>query len=475
MFESIKEKIWEQLKEKNVSLVMLYDREGRILWHRGRSINGNTVSAGEGFSRSFIEAAFRKRCGPVEHEDVVIAPETGALTRSARVLRIKSLIIQPIGDQFFLYIDSGVKESFSETDRELFRIAGSLLGETIEQVRKNEGEAGGLSGSSREIQHVRDLVLRYSLEENPVLLLGETGVGKSRIAELIHRYSGKKGKFYTVNTPGIPENLFESEVFGHRRGAFTDARSDKTGFVDEAAGGTLFFDEISEIPLSFQARLLRFLETRKYHVLGEPAERDANVRILAATNRDLGEAIRARQFREDLYFRLQVLSIEIPPLRSRQEDIRALVMENLKLLRGKETGPGFWEAMNAHHWPGNTRELVTVLLRAGIDSSDEVNGEEIRRLIGQSRLPDVSPWKEEQLQEFEARLNAGEDFWQGVWQPFIRRDLNRDQVRRILERGYAGNQYSLKKLSKAWRIDDSEFKKFIAILHKYKINPKKKA
>lgn len=474
MFESIKAKIWELLSEKDVSLAMLYDREGRILWHRGRPVGGSTLADGEGFPRSFIAAAFRRRSSPLERENVVIAPEGEAMSRSARVLRIRSLIILPVGSEFFLYVDSGVRDGFSPADREVFKTVGSLLGETIERVRQDEGEAGGVTGSSRQIQRVRDLVLRYSLEENPVLLLGETGVGKSRIAELIHRYSGRKGKFCTVNTPGVPEALFESEVFGHRRGAFTDARSDKKGFVDEAAGGTLFFDEISDVPLSFQAKLLRFLETRKYRVLGEPAEREADLRILAATNHDLAEAIRSRSFREDLYFRLQVLTIDIPPLRSRREDIRPLVLENQRLLRGKEIGPGFWEALNAHDWPGNTRELVTVLLRAGIEAASPVDGEGVRRLLGQVRHADEAGGDEACFRAADARIQAGESFWQAVWQPFIRRDLNKAQVRSILERGYADNRFSLKQLAGAWRVSDGEFKKFIAVLHKYQIHPKKR-
>lgn len=472
MFESIKAKIWEMLREKDVSLVMLYDRDGRILWHRGRAIEGGTVAGGAGFPRSYIEAAFKDRCGPIERENVVIAPEAGAMTRSAQVLQIKSLVIRPIGSQFFLYIDSGVRESFSAADREVFGVIGGLLGEMIEQVRKSECEAGGISGNSPEIQGIRDLVLRYSLEEAPVLLLGETGVGKSRIAELIHRYSGKKGNFYTVSTPGIPENLFESEIFGHRRGAFTDARNDKRGFVDEAAGGTLFFDEIAEIPLSFQAKLLRFLETRKYHVLGEPAEREADVRILAATNRDLNEAIGAKQFREDLFYRLHVLSIDIPPLRRRREDIRTLVQENLGHLRGKEIGEGFWQALLAHDWPGNARELITVLMRAGIDAPNPVTGDEVRRLIGISPVPAARQEGEERVRDLEARLQAGEDFWRAVWQPFIRRDLHRDQVRDILRRGFAAHEFSLKKLSLCWGVSEKDFKKFIAVLHKYAVHPK---
>ena len=166
-------------------------------------------------------------------------------------------------------------------------------------------ELVGITGTSEEIGKIRELILKYSAEENPVLLQGETGTGKNRIAESIHRFSGRKGKFFTVNTPGIPDNLLKDEIFGHKKGAFTDAGADKRGFVDEAAGGTLFFDEISEVSPTFQAKLLRFIETRKYRVLGEPVERQADVRILAATNRDLKEAVRQDQFREDLYFRLQ--------------------------------------------------------------------------------------------------------------------------------------------------------------------------
>jgi transcriptional regulator with PAS, ATPase and Fis domain len=135
--------------------------------------------------------------------------------------------------------------------------------------------------------------------------------------------------------------------FGHKKGAFTDARSDKKGFVDEAQGGTLFFDEIAEIPVSFQAKLLRFIESKKYMVLGDPVEKEANIRIIAATNRNLPEAINSGQFREDLYYRLQMLEINIPPLRERREDLKALVMENLQYLKGKEIGSGkdFWEVV----------------------------------------------------------------------------------------------------------------------------------
>lgn len=473
MFESIKTKIWELLEDKEVSLALLYDREGEILWHKGRGIIGRTVEEGDGFSRSYIRRTINDP-GTIEEENIVISSETDELSYSADVLHIKSLIIQPVSDRFFLYIDSGVKKAFSDTDREVFKVIGGLLGEMINRVRKNQADVGGISGSSEAINRIREQVLKYSLEENPVLLLGETGTGKSRIAELIHHYSGRMGKFITVNTPGIPDNLLESEIFGHKKGAFTDARADKKGFVDEAAGGTLFFDEISEVPVTFQAKLLRFIETRKYQVLGEPVERKADIRIVAASNRDLKQAIRLDQFRKDLYFRLQVLEIEIPPLRKRREDIRDLVLEHRKLLKGKEIEPGFWEAVFAHGWPGNIRELITVLTRAGIHFDNPVIGRDIQDVIDHTHYKRTAAEKDNKIEQIRLEIEKGKNFWEAVWQPFIKRYLNRDEIMEILEKGYIRCNLSLKRLSQQMHIKDSEYKRFIAALHNYDIHPAKK-
>jgi transcriptional regulator with PAS, ATPase and Fis domain len=473
MFESIKTKLWELLKEKKVSLAMLYDKEGEIIWYRGREIIGKTVQEGDGFSKTYILETILNP-DTVEVEDVVISSQINKMSSSAHYLQIKSLIILPVSDQFFLYIDSGAKDSFTVIDREVFKVIGGLLGEMINLVKSNQKDVGGISGNSEEINRIRDLVLKYSIEENPVLLLGETGTGKSRLAELIHRYSGRKGKFVTVNTPSIPNNLFEDEIFGHKKGAFTDARSDKKGFVDEAQGGTLFFDEISEIPSSFQAKLLRFIETKKYSVLGESIEREADIRIVTATNRNLKEAIQRDEFREDLYFRLQVLEIEIPPLRERKEDIKDLVLENRGLLKGKEIGSGFWEAILGHDWPGNVRELITVLTRAGIHLSEPITGKEVDGIIhhGITRKSPVMP--NAKINEALSEIRKGKDFWEAVWQPFISRELNKDEVRQILKEGYVKANFKLKQLSRDFFVKSNEFKKFIAILHKYDIHPAKK-
>ena len=472
MFESIKNKIWELLKEKEVSLAMLYNRKGEILWHRGREISGKTIAGGEGFSKSFIDKT-RHPTDTVEEENVIVTSEMVDLSRSAAVLHIKSLIIQPVGREFFLYIDSGAKKSFNATDREVFKVIGSLLGEMINQVIKNETDIGGISGSSEEIGKIRELVLKYSLEEEPVLLLGETGVGKSHIAGLIHLYSGRKGKFIIVNTPAVPDNLFESEIFGHKKGAFTDAREDKKGFVDEAEGGTLFLDEIAEIPLAFQAKLLRFIESKRYQVLGDPGEKKADVRIIAATNQNLHQAIEQKLFREDLYFRLQVLEVEIPPLRKRKGDIMELIRANRELLKGKGMGSGFRETLESYHWPGNVRELVTVLRRAGIYANDPVTGENLREIMTQSHYKKNHPEENSLFERFREEIHSGKTFWECVWALFIKRELNKNQVKQFLVEGFQKYNHSLKKLSLALNIKDSEFKRFIAALHKYDIHPGK--
>jgi len=382
-------------------------------------------------------------------------------------------------DALLWYMDRGRKDAFSEAEREAFDLIGGSLGEVTGHVKERRRDldgvnaVDGISGGSEKINKIRERVLKYSIEENPVLLLGETGTGKNRIAELIHRYSGRKGKFVTVNTPGIPDNLLESEIFGHKKGAFTGAGADKKGFVDEAAGGTLFFDEISEVPPTFQAKLLRFIETRKYRVLGEPVERQADVRILAAANRDLKEAVRRDQFRGDLYFRLQVLEIETPPLRTRKEDIGDLVLENRGLLKGKKIGPGFWEAVYSYDWPGNIRELITVLTRVGIHSAGPVTGEDIQRVVNRDRNRMASVETDGKMARIRDDLDDGKSFWDVVWQPFIQRYLNRSEIKQILKEGYIQNDFSLKKLSVQMHIKDSEFKRFIAALHNYDIHPAK--
>lgn len=336
--------------------------------------------------------------------------------------------------------------------------------------RKIEGETGGreITGDSEEIKAIREMVLKFSLEEEPVLLMGETGVGKSHIAELIHRYSGRKGKFVVAEITSINENLFESTMFGHKKGSFTDAKEDKTGLVQAAHRGTLFIDEVFEIPISFQAKLLRFIDKKKYRVVGEAEEREADVRIVAATNKDLQKAIRDKEFREDLYYRLHVLEIQVPPLRKRKQDIRTFITQNQAYLKGKEIGKGFWDAILDYDWPGNMRELITVLKRAGILLDSPVTGEKIIEIIRKSgykkffeNIP-AEAWE----QNVRDALKNGKNFWEAVKEPYLNRDLNRTQVKELIRSALIRTDGNYKETLKLFNLEENEYGNFMKFLYR---------
>jgi DNA-binding NtrC family response regulator len=474
MFEVIKDKIWNLLKEKEISLAMIYDQKGKILWHRGREIKGKDVYTGGRFCKSYIEESL-KDPGSFDLEDY-IKSDSQHLSGSAKGLLVKSIIIHPIGRRLFLYIDSGKKEFFTEKDRTSLKILGELLEQVITLAHK-EADVSGLTGTSPAIEEIRELVVKYSLEEEPVLLTGETGVGKNHIAGLIHRFSGREGKFVIVDTPNIDANLFESKLFGHKKGAFTDARFDKTGLVEEAVNGTLFLDEITEIPMDIQAKLLRFIDTQKFYVLGESSEKEADVRIIAASNKDLLKAVEEKEFRQDLYYRLNVLEIEVPPLRQRKEDIKKLVSANQILLRGKEMGEGFWETICNYHWPGNVRELLNILKRAGIMLESPITGEKISSVLS-SVKKDFPPKKGNGsvlLEKIRQGLITGESFWELVWKPFIVRDFDRETVRSILKEFYAESSNNFKEMIRRLNVDEGDYQKFMSYIYKYNIDPRKTA
>jgi two-component system, NtrC family, response regulator AlgB len=235
-----------------------------------------------------------------------------------------------------------------------------------------------LATESDTMRKVIDLAVKAAQSEATVLLLGETGTGKSVLAREIHRRSRRPdGAFVTVSCPSLSEELLESELFGHVRGAFTGAYQDKIGRVAAADGGTLFLDEIGELPLRVQARLLRLLQEREYERVGESIPRHADVRIISATNRNLAEAVAEGAFREDLYYRLNVISLQMPPLRERSADIERLALLYLNF-SASHTGksvrsfaPAAVEALRSYSWPGNLRELRNVIERSVILSDNE--------------------------------------------------------------------------------------------------------
>ncbi len=226
-----------------------------------------------------------------------------------------------------------------------------------------------LIGKSPLMQRVYELIERVSDNPSNVLITGESGTGKELVARAIH-YSGarKEGPFVAVNCAAIPETLLESELFGYRKGAFTDAKTDKKGLIFEAAGGSLFLDEITEMPLLLQAKLLRVIEERKVRPLGDTNTYPVDARIVSASNRDVKEMIHQGRFREDLYYRLKVIDIELPPLRERKEDIPLLVQHFVERF-GKEPKAISGVSEEAlrilvnYAWPGNVRELENVIQR----------------------------------------------------------------------------------------------------------------
>ena len=235
---------------------------------------------------------------------------------------------------------------------------------------KSFGDLVGQSAALRLIINQIDVV---APTEASVLILGETGTGKELVAREIHRRSARKdGCLVRVNCASIPRELFESEFFGHVRGSFTGAVKDRAGRFESAEGGTLFLDEVGEIPLDIQNKLLRVLQEKRYERVGDDRTRRANVRIVAATNRDLKKAAGAGRFREDLFYRLNVFPIQVPPLRDRMDDIPLLAKHfvelsarELKCAKPRLTRAGVTQ-LQSYNWPGNVRELCNVVARSVI-------------------------------------------------------------------------------------------------------------
>lgn len=228
-------------------------------------------------------------------------------------------------------------------------------------------------GRSKGIEQVINLARKVAATDSTVLLTGETGTGKEVFAQAIHENSSRVGKsFVALNCSTFSREILESELFGHKQGAFTGALKDKKGFIEEANGGTLFLDEIGEMPLELQAKLLRVLETNEYIMVGDTTSRKSNFRLIAATNRDLKTESEEHRFRSDLYFRLNIFEITLPPLRERIKDIAPLVHYFTGLFAAKtnkkrlDIDKEFMEKMESYSWPGNVRELKNVIERSVI-------------------------------------------------------------------------------------------------------------
>ncbi len=338
-----------------------------------------------------------------------------------------------------------------------------------------------LIGTSLPVARLRHEVEVAGRCDSKVLITGESGAGKEVVAHAIHACSARRRhRMLAINCAGFPDSLLESELFGHQRGSFTGALRDRPGLIETADGSTLFMDEVCEMSLRMQALLLRFLETGETHRVGadQPGRR-FDVRILAATNRDVEQRIAAGEFREDLFFRLNVLHIEVPPLRERLEDIPALLDYFLRLFAAKagspalSVGPGVLERLMAHRWPGNTRELRNAVegavLRAqgGVITIDDLPSQFRAAPTPVPAVTGLPPRPPSHEVLFERMVGHGEPFWAAVRAPFMARDLTRHDVREVVRLGLERTQGSYRGVVQLFNMPERDYKRFLNFLRTF--------
>jgi two-component system response regulator AtoC len=302
---------------------------------------------------------------------ILCAPrETKDLDAKILELNARAFVLKPIDQETFATL---LEETLSQIQLRKQR-------EAYARGRKRPSDMAEIIGSSEAIQPVLQLLEKVTKSSNTsVLLLGESGVGKSLFAKTIHdRCAQAHGPFIEINCTTLPTQLLESELFGYEPGAFTDARSQKIGLIELADGGTLFLDEITEVDLQTQAKLLKFLDSKRFRRLGGDFEITVDVRVVAASNLDVKTEVRSGNFREDLYYRLNVVEIVIPPLRERRSDIDVLTAYYFDFYKKKfnksqlELSVEAMEVIREYRWPGNVRELINVLERAVLLSPEGV-------------------------------------------------------------------------------------------------------
>jgi len=266
--------------------------------------------------------------------------------------------------------------------------------EKMESLRVAQGHASaqGLIGRSAVFQHMLTLVARVAPSMATVLLLGESGTGKELVARAVHEASRRASHaLVPVDCSSLPENLFESELFGHERGAFTGANAARSGLVEAASGGTLFLDEVGDIPLTMQVKLLRLLETGTYRRVGSTEQRHADIRVVSATHRNLDQMVAQGQFREDLYYRLSTFPIHLPALRERIDDIALLTLSLLTRVapqRKLGISDGALEILQAQAYPGNVRELRNLLERSALlCDGDTLESTHVEQALKSGRRP----------------------------------------------------------------------------------------
>jgi transcriptional regulator with PAS, ATPase and Fis domain len=336
-----------------------------------------------------------------------------------------------------------------------------------------------LIGTSPQIVELKQEIERISRSDAKVLITGESGVGKELVAQAVHSTSPRAQRpFIPVNCAGLPETLLESELFGHVKGSFTGAYRDKPGRLESADGGTIFLDEVGEMSLRMQGLLLRFLETGELQKVG--ADRTGptvNVRVIAATNRNLQEVIAQGRFREDLLYRLNVIHFWVPPLRERREDITLMVDHFLELFTRngscvvKGIEPDAMAALVEYAWPGNVRELENVIERLTVTGRHEQVGfddlpPEIRTRRGVS-VPRRERRRTVADDLYRRLLEEQESFWTAVYPLYMQREITKQNVRDLVRKGLEEVRGNYKVVCKLFNVEPSDYKKFLNFLRKH--------
>jgi transcriptional regulator with PAS, ATPase and Fis domain len=345
-----------------------------------------------------------------------------------------------------------------------------------------------LIGTSAVMRDLRAELVRVARSDAKVLITGESGSGKEVVARAIGQQSLRAAApFVPVNCAGLPENLLESELFGHVKGSFTGAYRDKPGKLEMARNGTIFLDEIGEMTPRMQGLLLRFLETGELQKVGaEQVAHAANVRVIAATNRNLRELITQGLFREDLFFRLNVIHIIVPPLRERREDIPQLVEHFLRNFSDQTTNggprqvlgpsvsdisPEAMEALKLAPWPGNVRQLENVIERLIVTARRERI--EVDDLPLEVRTPAVNrkPLRERRRtvadELFQKLVEERQSFWAAVYPLYMNREITRANVRDLVHKGLEEARGNYKIVAKLFNLEPREYKRFLNFLRKH--------
>ena len=341
--------------------------------------------------------------------------------------------------------------------------------------------AESLLGISPAIRTI-ELEIEYAARsDSKVLVTGESGVGKEVIARLIHQRSRRAlTPLVALNCAGIPDSLLESALFGHMRGSFTGAYRDHLGLLEMANGGTIFLDEIGEMSLRMQALLLRFLENGEIQRVGsQRIQTRVDVRVIAATNRNLLERMTSKDFREDLFYRLNVVHVSIPPLRARREDIPVFLEYFLRTYAARhgvqppEVAPDALARLVAYDWPGNVRELKNAVERFIVRThSNIITVEDLRTEIQRCGDPVSEPAFPAAVRsvadDLFTRMTTGhESFWHIVYPQFMSRDLTRDDLRGILRRGLERTGGNYKMLVELFNLESGDYKRLLNFLRKH--------